>query len=133
MSFLKGSTRNPKIGNTPAWVLSNILSLRFVRDPIFGVNVFNKLFLNDAKCQGYNFYCFWVIMGKPTGRGMGGGGKITPSSSTQIRINERLKVAVVANLKIWIENCKLTNKLIYEANVVRIHIPRVLTTCTLTN
>ena len=33
------------------------------------------MLLNDAKCQGYSFYCFWVIEGKPTGGG--GVGKIT--------------------------------------------------------
>ena len=32
-----------------------------------------EMLLNAAKCQGYNFYRFWVIKGKPTG----GGGKIT--------------------------------------------------------
>ena len=31
------------------------------------------MLLNAAKCQGYNFYCFWVIKGKPTE-----GDKITP-------------------------------------------------------
>ena len=30
------------------------------------------MLLNAAKCQGYSFYLFWVIRGKPTG------GKITP-------------------------------------------------------
>ena len=25
------------------------------------------MLLNAAKCQGYTFYCFWVIKGKPTG------------------------------------------------------------------
>ena len=30
------------------------------------------MLLNSAKCQGYSFYRFWVIKGKPTG------GKITP-------------------------------------------------------
>ena len=31
------------------------------------------MLLNPAKCQGYSFYHFWVIKGKPTG------GKITQS------------------------------------------------------
>ena len=30
------------------------------------------MLLNAAKCHGYNFYCFWVIKGKPTGDGGGG-------------------------------------------------------------
>ena len=40
------------------------------------------------KCQGYSFYHFWVIKGKPTKGGGGGGVKITPPlSPTQIRVN----------------------------------------------
>ena len=46
-------TRNPKIGNTPIWVLPNIWTLGQGN--------------NTAKCQGCSFYCFWVIEGKPTG------------------------------------------------------------------
>ena len=56
------------------WVLPNTRRLGLVRDTKFGMNVSNEMLLNDAKCQGYNFYCFWVIKGKPKG---GGGGKIT--------------------------------------------------------
>ena len=33
----------------------------------FGTNVSNKMLLNAAKYQGYSFYCFWVIIGKPAG------------------------------------------------------------------
>ena len=32
-----------------------------------GTDVSNKMLLNAAKCQGYSFYRFWVIKGKPTG------------------------------------------------------------------
>ena len=32
------------------------------------------MLLNASKCQGYNFYRFWVIKGKPTVGGGGGGG-----------------------------------------------------------
>ena len=42
-----------------------------VRD-IFGTNVYNKMFLNTAKCQGYrfyNFYRFWVIKGNQQPKG----------------------------------------------------------------
>ena len=35
---------------------------------------------NAANCQGYSFYRFRVIKGKPTG------GNITPPSSHQIRV-----------------------------------------------
>ena len=41
------------------------------------------MLLNAAKCQGYSFYSFWVIKGKPAG----GGGKITTTTTTtQIRV-----------------------------------------------
>ena len=43
----------------------------------FDKNVFNKMLLNTSKCQGYSFYRFLVIKGKPTG------GKITPHTHTQ--------------------------------------------------
>ena len=41
---------------------------------------------NAAKVQGYNFYLFWVIKGKPTGEGS----KITPSP--QIRVNKPINI-----------------------------------------
>ena len=37
-----------------------------VRNTKFDTNVSNKMLLNAATCQGYSFYCFWVIKGKPT-------------------------------------------------------------------
>ena len=65
--FYKGLTRNPEIGNTPVWVLPNIWRLGRVMDTKFGTNVSNRMLLNAAKFQGYSFYRFWVIKGKPTG------------------------------------------------------------------
>ena len=77
ISFYKGLTRNPEIGNTPVWILPNVSRLGRVRNTRFGTNVSNKMLLNAAKWQGYSFYRFWVIRGKPRG------GKITlPSPST---------------------------------------------------
>ena len=35
----------------------------------FGTNVSYGMLLNAAKCQGYSFYRFGVIKGKPIGRG----------------------------------------------------------------
>ena len=67
--FYKGLTRNPEIGNTPVWVLHNIWRLERERNTKFGMNVSNEMSLNVAKCQGYSFYRFWVIKGKPTGLG----------------------------------------------------------------
>ena len=63
--FYKGLTRTPEIGNTPVWVLPNIWRLEQVRDTKIDTNVSNKMLLNAAKCQSYNFCRFWVIMGKP--------------------------------------------------------------------
>ena len=65
--FYKGLTRIPEIGNTPVWVLPNIWRLGQVIDTKFGANILNRVLLNVAKCQGYSFYRFWVIKGKPTG------------------------------------------------------------------
>ena len=85
----KGLTRNTEIGNTPFWVLPNIWRLGQARDTKFGKNVSNKMLLNAAKCQGYSFYGFWVIIGKPPGKQGGDGGvrgyRITPLA-TQIVI-----------------------------------------------
>ena len=65
--FYKGLTRNPRIRNTPVWVFPNIWRLGWVRDTKLVMVVSNKVLPNAAKCQGYSFYCFWVIKGKPTG------------------------------------------------------------------
>ena len=67
ISFYKELNRNPEIGNTPVWVLPNIWRLGQVWNTKFGANMSNKMLLNTSKCQGYSFYCCWVIKGKPTG------------------------------------------------------------------
>ena len=41
------------------------------------------MLLNAAKCQGYSFYGFWIIKGKPTG------GKIT---STRTLVNYPMRL-----------------------------------------
>ena len=64
--FHKGLTKNLEIGNIPVWLLSNIWRLGWVRNTKFGTNVSNEMLLNDTKGQGYSFYRFWVIKGKPT-------------------------------------------------------------------
>ena len=69
--FYKGLTRNPEIGIIPVWVFPNIWRLEWVMDTKFGTNVSNKKLLNAAKFQGYTFYRFWIIKGKPAG-GEGG-------------------------------------------------------------
>ena len=58
----KGLARNSEICNTPIWVLPNICRLGWA------TNAYNKMLLNAAKFQGYSFYRFWVIQGKPIGR-----------------------------------------------------------------
>ena len=77
--FYKGLTRNPDIRNTSVWVFANVSRLGWVSDIKFGKNVSNKILVNAAKCQGYNFYRFWVIKGKPTR------GKITPAPQIQVK------------------------------------------------
>ena len=56
----------PENRNIPIRVLPNICRLGGVRDTKFDTKVCNKMLVNAAKCQGYSFYCFWVIKGKPT-------------------------------------------------------------------
>ena len=36
--------------------------------PNFAQNVSKEMLVKTEKCQGYSFYCFWVVKGKPTGR-----------------------------------------------------------------
>ena len=66
--FYKGLARNPEIGITPIWVLPSIWRLGRVMDTKFGTNVSNRMLLNVANFQGYSFYRFWVIKGKPIGK-----------------------------------------------------------------
>ena len=79
--FYKGSTRNPEIRNNPVWVLPYTWRLELVMDTKIGTILSNRILLNAAKFQGYSFYRFWVIKGKPTR----GGGKTT-LPPTQIRV-----------------------------------------------
>ena len=65
--FYKGLARNTEIENTPVWVLTNILRPGQVNNIKLGTNISDKILLNAEKCQGYIFYCFWVIMGQSTG------------------------------------------------------------------
>ena len=85
--FYKGLTRNPEMGNTPVWVLPNIWRLGRVIDTTFGTNVSNIMLLNPEKFQGYSFYPFWVIQGKPTG-----GGVKLPRPLTKIRVKIACRV-----------------------------------------
>ena len=57
----------PEIGNTLVWVLLDIWRLGRVRDPKLCKDVSDEMLLNVAKCQGYGFYCFWVIKENLTG------------------------------------------------------------------
>ena len=63
--FYKGLTRNLEIGSF-VWVLPNIWRPGQVKDRKFGTDVSDEILLNAAECQGYSFYRFWVIKGKPT-------------------------------------------------------------------
>ena len=60
----KGLTRNPEIANTIVLVLPNISRLGQVRDTKFGTNVFNKMLLNTAKCQGCTAFTVSELLGE---------------------------------------------------------------------
>ena len=49
----------------------------------FGTNISNKMLLSAAKYQGYCFYHFWAIKGKPTERRVK-----SPPTHTQIRLHK---------------------------------------------
>ena len=65
--------------------IPNIWRLGQVEDTKFGTNISNKMLLNAAKCQGYSFYCFWVIKEKPTG------GEVKLALAPSSRLGLRLK------------------------------------------
>ena len=83
--FYKGLTWNPEIGNTHVWVLPKIWRLGQVRDTKLGMNVSHKMLLNAAKYQGYSFYRFGIIKGKPTG-----GVKLPPTPTPRLGLNSVL-------------------------------------------
>ena len=45
----KGLTRNPKIGNSPVWILTYNWGQRRARDSKFDTNLSNEKLLNDTK------------------------------------------------------------------------------------
>ena len=51
-----------------------------IQDTKFGTNISNKMLINAAKFQGYSFFRFWVIMGKPKR------GRSKINTHTQIRV-----------------------------------------------
>ena len=69
--FYKRLARNPEIGNTPVSVLPNTWRLGQVRGTRFGTNVFNKLLLNAAKCQGYSLTISELLRKNQQGDGGG--------------------------------------------------------------
>ena len=106
--FYKGLTRNLEIRNTPVWVLPNIWRLGGVRDTKFGTNVSNEMLLKAAKCQGYSFYRFWVIKGKPTR------GSKLPHSPIQIRVKKEWQICSSIN----------TYHLLYIEKYKKVKLPR---------
>ena len=59
--------RNPEIANIASdfWTISRDCVQLGI--PNFGTIATNEMLLIAAKFQNYNFYCFWVVEGKPTG------------------------------------------------------------------
>ena len=69
------------------------------------------MLLNAEKCQGYSFYCFWVLKGKPTGGGGGGRVKLpppTPRLGIMISMQKKLlERSTQNNWKTQIKNLEL--------------------------
>ena len=95
----KGLTGIPEIWNSPVWVVPNVLWLEnispIVRHTKFGTNVSNKKLLNAGKFQGYGFYRFWVIKGKPTAR------RPSIHTHTHTQISVKSKYVALLNLSIY--------------------------------
>ena len=128
ISFCKGLTKNPEIGNTLVWVFPNIWRLGQIMDIKFGTNVSNRMLLNVAKYQGYSFYRFWVI---ELLRENQLGGKIS-TPPTQIRVNLH-NSHYLHNLHYVHNSCYLHNSYIlhnpynlYEHNPYITHVSLIL-------
>ena len=93
----------------PVWVLANIWSRRQGKDTKYGTNVSNKMLLNATKCQGYSFYRFCVIKGKPTREV---GGKLPlPPPLTQITLYSCCSILFYfPTSKVSIENLSVLNR-----------------------
>ena len=63
----KGLTRNPETANIPSDFWTKSRDCVQLGIPNFGTIATNEMLLIAAKFQNYNFYCFWVVEGKPTG------------------------------------------------------------------
>ena len=87
----KKLARNPEIENTSSWVLPNILRLEQFREIDFGTNVFNKMLLNVSACQGYIFYCFWIIKEKLKAQKGGRGRGVKLPSKKKVLLLHALK------------------------------------------
>ena len=74
ISFYGGLTTNAELRNSPSEFYPISGDWGELRITKFDTNLSNKMLLNAAKCQGYNFYYFISYQGK-TKRGKG---KITP-------------------------------------------------------
>ena len=81
--FYKGLTRNSEIRNTPVWVLPIIWILGWVMYTKFGANVSIECYW-ILRSTGVTAFTVFVIFRK--NQLGGGGGKITPTLPTQIRV-----------------------------------------------
>ena len=91
------TAKKQPIINTPVWVLPKIWRKGRAMDTKLGTNVSNRMLMNAAKFQGYSFYRFLVIKGKPTG------GKITPSPPTRLRLSPDSNVEDIRHSISWIQ------------------------------
>ena len=108
--FYKGLARNPKIGNTPVWILPNIWRQGKVMDTKFSAGVPNRMILNAATFQGYSSYCFWVIKRKPTGVG---GVKLPPTTLPPPTHTPRLGLRTVVVTKLLASGILFWTSLIF--------------------
>ena len=60
--FYKGLTRNPEIGNTPVWVLSNIWRVRWVANTKFDKIVLPYKALFTIFFTFFSFFCFYSLL-----------------------------------------------------------------------
>ena len=86
--FLRDLTRNPEIGNTHVWVLSNIWGLEWVGDTKFGMNASIEKLLQNASSQLLSFLSYW---GKTKTEGnvpFGRGFPIIPNLSNSFKFSK---------------------------------------------
>ena len=108
-----GLTRNQEFRNTPVDVLPNICRMGQISYTKFCTNVSNEKLVNLSKCQGYSYYCFWVILGKPTR------GKVTPhldSGASIMLILVKFPLITMIYFLIWCKKLHVSGGSFFHSN-----------------